>query len=111
MAATNRPQDLDPALRRRFQKRIYVPLPNHQERKLLFKLNIEGVETTITPHDLEEFATLSNNYSGSDISVVVRDALMKPVRNAMKCEHFRMVRTLLFPSMLYSMNYILLSQH
>ncbi|KAG2385468.1 hypothetical protein C9374_003283 [Naegleria lovaniensis] len=89
IAATNRPFDLDPALRRRFQKRIYIPLPAENERKSLFRINLEGVESDVTLQDLEQFAKATSNYSGSDISVVVRDALMKPLREAMKSEYFR----------------------
>lgn len=91
IAATNRPSDLDPALRRRFQKRIYIPLPGENERKRLFQINLEGVESDVTLQDLDQFAKATNNYSGSDISVVVRDALMKPLREAMKSEYFKWV--------------------
>ena len=43
LAATNRPWDLDEALRRRLEKRIYIPLPNELGRRDLFKINLKGV--------------------------------------------------------------------
>ena len=43
LAATNRPQDLDEAIRRRLEKRIYIPLPTAVGRKELFKINLRGV--------------------------------------------------------------------
>jgi SpoVK/Ycf46/Vps4 family AAA+-type ATPase len=41
MGATNFPWDLDEALRRRLEKRIYIPLPGYYERKELFRINIK----------------------------------------------------------------------
>jgi len=44
LGATNTPWDLDEALRRRFEKRIYIPLPTHEGRKELFRINMVGLE-------------------------------------------------------------------
>lgn len=41
MGATNFPWDLDEALRRRLEKRVYIPLPGHNERKTLFQINLK----------------------------------------------------------------------
>jgi vacuolar protein-sorting-associated protein 4 len=40
MGATNTPWELDQAFRRRFEKRIYIHLPDEQSRALMFKLKI-----------------------------------------------------------------------
>jgi len=44
IAATNRPWDLDEALRRRLEKRIYIPLPNEKGREELFKINLNKIK-------------------------------------------------------------------
>ena len=43
LAATNRPFDLDEALRRRLEKGIYIPLPKEEGRKQLFNINLKGM--------------------------------------------------------------------
>merc|ERR1712130_157017 len=40
LGATNCPWDLDPAIRRRFVKRIYIPLPEKEARQIMFKIHI-----------------------------------------------------------------------
>lgn len=79
LGATNRPWDLDAAFRRRFEKKIYIGLPDDKARELMFKLNTREVE--IEPNiDFGEFAKLTEGYTGSDISLLCREAVMMPVR-------------------------------
>ena len=47
MGATNTPWELDEAFRRRFEKRIYIHLPDEQSRALMFKLKIQGVPNVL----------------------------------------------------------------
>ena len=44
LGATNMPWDLDDALRRRFEKRIYIPLPNEEGREQMFHINFKGIK-------------------------------------------------------------------
>ena len=91
LAATNIPWGLDPAIRRRFERRIYIPLPEHPARKLMFKLNIGSTPHEIEEEDFEELAAATEGYSGSDISILVRNALMEPVRACQMATHFKYV--------------------
>ncbi|CAH8575234.1 unnamed protein product [Schistosoma turkestanicum] len=91
LAATNTPWTLDPAIRRRFEKRIYIPLPETNERVSMFKANLENIYHDLTEKDFIELGTMTTGYSGADISVVVRDALMMPVRKVQLSTHFRYV--------------------
>jgi katanin p60 ATPase-containing subunit A1 len=83
LAATNMPWDLDEALRRRLEKRIYIALPDVACRKELFVLNMKEVEVG-GDVDTEELAHKSAGYSGADIANVCRDASMMSVRRIME---------------------------
>jgi katanin p60 ATPase-containing subunit A1 len=84
LAATNRPWDLDEALRRRLEKRIYIALPTKECRKQLFDINLKA--TTIANEvDFNYLVNHTKGYSGADIASVCRDAAMMPMRrNLMK---------------------------
>ena len=79
LAATNRPWDLDEAIRRRLEKRIYIPLPPGEGRMSLFKINLKGIELG-EDMDYEKMVELTDGYSGADIANVCRDAAMMPLR-------------------------------
>ena len=79
LAATNRPWDLDEAIRRRLEKRIYIPLPTAVGRKQLFEINLRGVELG-DDLDFEALIQKTEGYSGADLANVCRDAAMMPLR-------------------------------
>lgn len=92
LGATNIPWSLDSAIRRRFERRIYIPLPECPARVEMFKLHLGSTPHSCTEEDLKVLGTKTEGYSGADISVVVRDALMQPVRKVQNATHFRYVR-------------------
>nr|XP_022910584.1 vacuolar protein sorting-associated protein 4B [Onthophagus taurus] len=92
LGATNIPWVLDSAIRRRFEKRIYIPLPEEPARLTMFKLHLGNTPTHLTEEDLRVLAKKTEGYSGADISIVVRDALMQPVRKVQTATHFKKVR-------------------
>ncbi|KAH9503578.1 Vacuolar protein sorting-associated protein 4A [Bulinus truncatus] len=92
LGATNIPWALDPAIRRRFEKRIYIPLPEAPARAEMFRLNLGSTPHTLADEDFKELAAKTEGYSGADISIVVRDALMMPVRKVQTATHFRKVK-------------------
>ena len=83
LAATNMPWDIDDAMRRRLEKRIYIPLPDGEGRRELFRINMKGTEVD-SDIDLEGLADLSAGYSGADVANVCRDAAMMSVRRIME---------------------------
>lgn len=83
LAATNTPWDLDEAIRRRLEKRIYIPLPDEEGRCELFRINMRNV--AMDPDiDFKELAMRSQGYSGDDLAIVCRDASMMGVRRLME---------------------------
>eukprot|EP00802_Teleaulax_amphioxeia_P007214 Tamp_07220.p2 GENE.Tamp_07220~~Tamp_07220.p2 ORF type:complete len:201 (-),score=32.95 Tamp_07220:1011-1613(-) len=75
LAATNYPWELDEAMRRRLEKRIYIPLPDQAARPALFEINLSGID--MSPQvDLQELAKRTDGYSGADITNICRDAAM-----------------------------------
>jgi vacuolar protein-sorting-associated protein 4 len=79
LGATNVPWELDPALRRRFERRVYINMPEEEAREEIFKIHTRGVELG-KDVDFKELAKLSEGYVGSDIAMVCREALMMPIR-------------------------------
>uniref|UniRef100_A0A8C8CEB5 vesicle-fusing ATPase n=1 Tax=Oncorhynchus tshawytscha TaxID=74940 RepID=A0A8C8CEB5_ONCTS len=92
LGATNIPWTLDSAIRRRFEKRIYIPLPEEHARTFMFKLHLGTTPTSLNDSDFVTLGKKTDGYSGADISVIVRDALMQPVRKVQSATHFKRVR-------------------
>ncbi|MCJ8740402.1 hypothetical protein PDJAM_G00058620 [Pangasius djambal] len=79
LAATNFPWDIDEALRRRLEKRIYIPLPTVKGRVDLLRISLREVE--VSPDvDLAVIAEKMEDYSGADITNICRDASMMAMR-------------------------------
>ena len=73
LAATNFPWDLDDALRRRLEKRIYIPLPDALARRELVAGALRGVD--LAPGvQLADVARRTEGYSGDDLTNICRDA-------------------------------------
>eukprot|EP00850_Spirogloea_muscicola_P002952 SM000011S19130 [mRNA] locus=s11:1064140:1066609:- [translate_table: standard] len=79
LAATNFPWDIDEALRRRLEKRIYIPLPDLASREELIFINLKGVEVA-TDVDVHELAVATEGYSGDDLTNICRDASLNGLR-------------------------------
>uniref|UniRef100_A0A9I9DNY8 Protein SUPPRESSOR OF K(+) TRANSPORT GROWTH DEFECT 1 n=1 Tax=Cucumis melo TaxID=3656 RepID=A0A9I9DNY8_CUCME len=101
LAATNTPYALDQkfnayltdkcglqAIRRRFDKRIYIPLPDLKARQHMFKVHLGDTPHNLTEADFENLARRTDGFSGSDISVCVKDVLFEPVRKTQDAMFF-----------------------
>merc|ERR1719215_428284 len=82
LAATNRPWDLDEALRRRLEKRIYIPLPEVAGRTQLFEINLQEVKLGADV-EIQELVRRTEGYSGADVTNVCREAAMMGLRKRM----------------------------
>src|SRR5580658_2928271 len=82
LAATNRPDALDPALRRpgRFDREVIVPLPGRAERAAILAAHARG--TTLGPDaDLDQVAAATPGFSGADLANLVNEAAVTAVRD------------------------------
>ena len=73
IAATNYPQLLDHAAWRRFDKVMNFVVPDEEMRRRIFEKILEKVDATL---DLAELARLTDRYTGSDLRLVVREAVL-----------------------------------
>jgi len=81
LAATNRPDALDPALRRpgRFDREVVVPLPNRGDRQAILATHARGKD--LEPDvDLEQVAAATPGFSGADLANLVNEAALSAVR-------------------------------
>ena len=85
IAATNRPDILDPALLRpgRFDRLILVPAPDERARYEIFKVHTRKMPLA-EDIDLKELAKRTEGYTGADIAAVCREAAMNAMRRALK---------------------------
>ncbi len=81
LAATNRLQDLDPAILRpgRFDEKIYIPLPNEKDRAAMFKMRMKGVPCESMR--MTELAKACEGFSGADIELVCEKAKLAAIRS------------------------------
>ena len=97
IGATNLPQELDEAVLRRLPKRVYIPLPDDATRQSIIAKNICKVSNNISARDMREIvrcvqclpssssvmcASLTEGYSASDLTAVLREASFLPLRFA-----------------------------
>lgn len=76
IGSTNKPWKIDSPFIRRFQKRIYVPLPDFHSRQGMFKLYSSHLNLEADVN-LQELARLSGGFSGSDIRDMCQSAQLK----------------------------------
>ncbi|KEH25453.1 P-loop nucleoside triphosphate hydrolase superfamily protein, putative [Medicago truncatula] len=85
IGATNRPQDLDEVAQRRLTKRLYIPLPSSDARAWIARnlLEKDGL-FKLSNEEMEIIRDLTDGYSGLDMTNLVKDASMGPLREAME---------------------------
>jgi transitional endoplasmic reticulum ATPase len=105
LAATNRPDMVDPAVLRpgRFDRLIYVPPPDEKTRLQIFKIHTRNMPLD-EDVSLERLATITEGYTGADIAAICREAAMNAIRRnpetggKVKMEDFRRVMEAIKPS-------------
>lgn len=83
IGATNRPQELDEAARRRFVKRLYIPLPDSDARRALILRLLSTCQHTLSESDVDDVVQRSDGYSGADVTALCKEAAMGPIRTGL----------------------------
>lgn len=81
IGATNRPQELDEAARRRLVKRLYIPLPDRAARRQIVTRLLREQRHSLTDQQLDELCRITDGYSGADVANLCREAAIGPIRS------------------------------
>ena len=86
LAATNRPESLDPALTRpgRFDRRVPVELPDLQGREAILRVHAKKIKTQ-GDIDYTQVARMASGASGAELANIVNEAALRAVRDGRKC--------------------------
>ena len=84
IAATNRPNSIDPALRRggRFDREIEIPVPDKRGRKEIFQIHTRNMPLE-KDVDLDKLSEVTYGYVGADISALAKEAAMHAIRRVL----------------------------
>ena len=82
IGATNRPDSIDPALRRpgRFDREFYFPLPNTEARRAILDIHTKGWNPPLDPSIKDELAELTKGYGGADLRALCTEAALNAVQ-------------------------------
>ncbi|CAB0045281.1 unnamed protein product [Trichogramma brassicae] len=112
VAATNRPDRIDKALLRpgRFDRLIYVPLPNKEARMEIFEIILRKMGEMVCPNvKLDDLVALTEGYSGAEIQAICNEAGLKAmfdsgnpanenlVHKLVTMEHFKQASSIVIP--------------
>uniref|UniRef100_A0A146L3F9 Fidgetin-like protein 1 n=2 Tax=Lygus hesperus TaxID=30085 RepID=A0A146L3F9_LYGHE len=81
IGATNRPQELDEAARRRLVKRLYIPLPDMEARKEMVQQLMKCERNELNPQEIDELAKFTDGFSGADMKHLCQEACLGPIRS------------------------------
>jgi len=81
VGATNRPQELDEAARRRMVKRLYIPLPDADARHELLTRLLKKEKNNLSEPEIRSIVERTKGYSGADLRALATEAAMGPMRD------------------------------
>ncbi|KAM4873702.1 fidgetin-like protein 1 isoform 1-T3 [Thomomys bottae] len=81
VGATNRPQEIDEAARRRLVKRLYIPLPEASARKQIVTSLMSKEQCRLSEDEVEQVVQQSEGFSGADMTQLCREASLGPIRS------------------------------
>ncbi|KAK4547184.1 hypothetical protein LTR36_001405 [Oleoguttula mirabilis] len=82
IGATNRPDSVDPALRRpgRFDREFYFPLPDQKARRAIIDIHTKGWDPPLQPEFKDQLAEITRGYGGADLRALCTEAALNAVQ-------------------------------
>lgn len=82
IGATNRPDNVDPALRRpgRFDREFFFPLPDQVARRAIIDINTKKWDPPLSPAFIDQLAELTTGYGGADIRALCTEAALNAIQ-------------------------------
>jgi SpoVK/Ycf46/Vps4 family AAA+-type ATPase len=81
IGATNRPGEIDEAARRRFRKKLYIPLPDPSARRTIVENLLKPQKNELNSSQIDDIISMTEGYSGSDMDGLIREASLEPLRD------------------------------
>ena len=81
VGATNRPQELDDAARRRLVKRLYIPLPDQAARLHILDRLLSRENSVVSSVEMIDISQRTEGYSGADMANLCKEAAFGPIRS------------------------------
>ncbi|KAM3929475.1 fidgetin-like protein 1 [Leptodactylus fuscus] len=81
VGATNRPQEIDEAARRRLVKRLYIPLPEASARKQIVVSLMSQENCSLCEKEVDDIVQQADGFSGADMTQLCREAALGPIRS------------------------------
>ena len=79
-----RPEEIDEAARRRFTKRLYIPLPEYLAREKMIRLLLKKEKHSLTDDNIDEIAKATEGFSGADMYNLAKEAAYCPIREVIE---------------------------
>ena len=94
IAATNLPWDIDEAMIRRFDRRIYIPLPDDDARSALLRMNTAKMGISLKNEEIQTLSYITERCSCSDICKLIKDAVTKSRTDLLQAKAFKRGRAI-----------------
>lgn len=91
ICTTNCPWELDTGFLSKFQKKIYIPLPDFEAKKAILKFNIKDTPNTLTEEQIEDIIKRLNPLFGGEIVFYTQDAIFEPFSKCLHSEYFKKI--------------------
>ena len=91
ICTTNYPWELETGFLSKFQKKIYIPLPDFEAKKAILKLNIKDTPNTLTEEQIEDIIKRTNPLVGSEVTFLSMEAIFEPIRKCQSSEYFKKI--------------------